>query len=136
MLAKNVPLIHEKIILFLDYETFKKSGDVCKPWRDLHASETMQRKAKYVYSQEMKEEKEMKLLKAAWLGDAKEVSHLLSMGISPNYVDKGGRTAIWYANRSYHVEVVKLLLNAGANRHDMNLPHNWCHNCLNSTAHV
>ena len=82
LLAKNVPLIHEKIILSLDYETFKKCGDVCEAWRDLMASEAMQKKAKSVYSQEMKVEKEKKLLKAAWLGDTQEVQRLLSMGVS------------------------------------------------------
>ena len=86
------------------------------------ASEAMQKKAKSVYSQEMKEEKEKKLLKAAWLGDTEEVQRLLSMGVSPNYVDKGGRTAIWYAKINCHKKVVNMLLSAGANPHYMNIP--------------
>ena len=86
------------------------------------ASEALQKKAQSVYSQEIKEEKEKKLLKAAWLGDIKKVERLLYMGVSPNYVDKGGRTAIWYAKRCGHKEVVKMLLCAGANPHFMNIP--------------
>ena len=110
MLAKNVPLIHEKIILSLDYETFKKCGDVCKAWRDLMASEAVQKKAKSVYSREMKEEKEKKLLTAAWSGDIKEVQRLLAMEVSPNYIErKRGRTAVWYAKRSHHRRVGDML---------------------------
>ena len=122
LLAKNVPLIHEKIILSLDYETFKKCGDVCQVWRGLMASEAFQAKAKSVYWREMKSEQERKLLKAAWLGDIKEVQGLVSQGVSPNYVDRSGRTALWYAKRNGHREVVTMLLDAGANPHLMNIP--------------
>ena len=69
------------------------------------ASEAMQKKAKSVYSQEMKAEKEKKLLKAALLGDTEEVQRLLSMGVSPNYVDKCGRTAV-HTRRSTAISLV------------------------------
>ena len=114
LLAKNVPLIHQKIILSLDYETFKKSGDVCQVWRGLMASEALQAKAKSVYWREVKREQERKLLKASWLGDIKEVQRLLSRGVSPNYVDRSGRTALSYAKRNGHKEVVTMLRDAGA----------------------
>ena len=144
LLDNNVPLIHEKIILFLDYETFKKCGDVCEAWRDLLTSEAMQKKAKLVYFQEMKIENEKKLLEFSWSGRTYEVHRLLMNGVSPNYIDKGGRTAIWYARRNNNKKVVKMLLSAGANPHYMNLPDHcrlgmqcngytsvmhWCQNC-------
>ena len=86
------------------------------------ATEALQSKATSVYWREMMREQERKLLKAAWLGDIKEVQGLLSRGVSPNYVDTSGRTALWYAKRNGHREVVTMLLDAGANPHFMNIP--------------
>ena len=57
VLTKNVPHIHEKILLSLDYETFKKCRGVCKTWDDVLNTESLQKKASCSsYKDEMEKE--------------------------------------------------------------------------------
>ena len=56
LLAKNVPHIHEKILLSLDYETFKNSRGVCEIWDELLESETFLKKANSVFKRDMEKE--------------------------------------------------------------------------------
>lgn len=56
------------------------------------------------------------LLKACAIGDAKKVSHLLKIGVSPNGTDKQGRSPLIYACRSGHLSVVDVLLKAGCDQ--------------------
>ena len=114
LLARNVPLIHEKILFSLDYKTFKTCGGICKAWSELLASESVQRKAKSVYFKEMKMEEEERLLRSSCAGDAGEVGRSLSGGVDPNCSDAAGRSPLWHAARAGRGEVVRLLLGAGA----------------------
>ena len=53
LFEKSVPHILERIFFYLDYESFKTCGDVCKVWKDLLTSQTFRRKAKTMFSGEI-----------------------------------------------------------------------------------
>ncbi|HET9938054.1 MAG TPA: ankyrin repeat domain-containing protein [Gaiella sp.] len=54
------------------------------------------------------------LVRAASLGDAREVRRLLEAGGDPDAADAAGRTAVTHAAYGGHPEVVRLLVDAGA----------------------
>jgi hypothetical protein len=60
------------------------------------------------------------LLRAATRGDAGDVERLLARGADPDETDQDGRTAVTHAAYGGHAEVVRLLVDAGAdvNRQD------------------
>ena len=109
LLTRNIPHIHEEILLYLDYDTFKSSKGVCKVWDELLESEAFIKKAKSVFKTEM----EMELLKYSREGDADKVMSLLSEGVDPNCKDMG-ITPLYHAVIKGHTDVVKVLLNSGA----------------------
>ena len=109
LLTKNIPHIHEKILLFLDYDTFNNSKGVYKVWDELLESEAFQKKAKSVFKREM----EMELLKYSREGDAQKVKRLLSEGVDPNCKEMG-ITPLYYAVIKGHTSVVQILLCNGA----------------------
>ena len=109
LLTKNVPHIHEKILLSLDYDTFNNSKGVYKVWDELLESEAFQKKAKSVFKREM----EMELLKYSREGDAQKVKSLLSEGVDPNCKEMG-ITPLYHAVIKGNTDVVKILLSSGA----------------------
>lgn len=59
-----------------------------------------------------------KFFRAAKKGDMKKVASLLKIGINPNLKDRTGITALYCASENGHLEVVKLLLENGADIDD------------------
>ena len=64
VLPRNFPHILEMIFLHLDYESFKTCYEVCKMWSEFILSDSIQRKAKLVFSREVVKDAN-KLLKAS-----------------------------------------------------------------------
>ena len=109
LLTKNIPHIHEKILLSLDYDTFKNSRGVCKAWDELLESETFVKKANSVFPELMEQE----LLRYSRDGDAGKVKSLLSKGVNPNCKEMG-ITSLYWAAMYGHTDVVRALLYHGA----------------------
>ena len=126
LLTKNVAHIHEKILLSLDYKTFKNCKGVCRAWDELLTSEAFGKKAKYLYYYEIKREKWKNTLirensYLTWfseMGNANKVRQLLSHGVNPNcyhtYLNGWSLTPLSAAAKSGNTDVVQLLLEAGA----------------------
>jgi len=77
LLPSNFPHIMEQIFLLMDYESFKICFEVCKPWRELLMSDSLQRKAKHAFSAYIVVEEE-KLVWAARHGKTELIKKLLS----------------------------------------------------------
>ena len=88
LLSKNVIHIHEKLLLSLDYETFKKSRGVCKIWDELLAKQSFRKRADLVFHDEMKEEmfqySKAEMFRYSRDGEADKLKRLLSRGLDPN----------------------------------------------------
>ena len=59
-------------------------------------------------------DKQEQLVRATYAGDVERVKALLNEGVNPNSADDIEQTALFFAARSGHTEVVKALLTAGA----------------------
>lgn len=55
-----------------------------------------------------------RLIEACAAGKSKDAARLVARGINPNVKDKDGWTPLIHAVRGDHVEIVRLLLGAGA----------------------
>ena len=117
LFAKSVPHILEKIFFSLGYDSFKKCREVCKAWNELHSSESYQQKREELFDEE-KKNNEQKLCQYSKEGNIEEVKNLLSSGVNPNCNNYGIMTPIHYAAAYGHEDVVKLLLNTGADCQD------------------
>ena len=115
LLTKNVPHIHEVIFFSLDYKSYANCKKVSDMWRELLTSLSFQRKANSIYIQE-KVRNEKELIKCRV---AKRVQNLLSIGVDPNCEDNWGLTPLYCACKNKKPEVVKLLLDAGADPNKM-----------------
>ena len=125
LLTKHVPHILEKIFLSLDYVSFKVSSEVCHSWHQLLNSESIQKKAKLLYTEDTSIH-ERKLCNSSKEGNTKEVRRLLSSGVNPNCVVYNnddeldlvlGRQVhipIICASENGHKYVVELLVDVGA----------------------
>ena len=109
--AKNVPHILESIFLSVDYDSYKTCHEVSKTWSDLLKSESFQRKAKYLFQDEITED-EMKLWNASKDGKPEMVQKLLSCGMLD--VNNSLHTPLHIASEKGHKIVVKILLDKGA----------------------
>lgn len=112
-LRKNVPHIVEKIFLALDYDTFKNCHKVCKSLDTLLHFQSIEKKARSLYSAESKKDDEGKLLAFSKEGKSREVLCLLSLGVDPNCFNY--YTPLINATMGGHTEVVYNLLKRGAN---------------------
>ena len=59
-------------------------------------------------------DKQEQLVRATYAGDVERVKALLNEGVNPNSADRIEQTALFFAARSGHTEIVKALLTAGA----------------------
>ena len=114
LLTKSVPHILEKIFFSLDYESFKICHEVSNSWKELLTSVPFQKKAQSMYL-EAKQDNEKKLANFARKGNSEKVCHILAIGVDPNCKsNKSKYTPLYWAIIKNHTEVVKLLLQAGA----------------------
>ena len=110
LLNKNVPHILEKIFLSLDYDSFMKCHKVCNAWSELLGTESFKKRSKALYQDEMV----VDLFKATVAGNIKEVTRLLAIGININVIKDHSTPLMMAVSTRSHIDVVKLLLNAGA----------------------
>ena len=107
LFATNVPHVHEKIFLSLDYFSFKSCLEVNKSWNELLTSESFLKKAKSTFDEWLKD--------AALKRDTDKVKLLLNLGAEPDKPDVTGWTALHFSAGLDNKGVVKVLLNGGAN---------------------
>ena len=116
------PHILETMCLSLDFESFKKCLKVNRPWSGVLTNKIFQRKVKTVFREEILEE-ELTLRKMCMEGNAYGVRRILSRGLVNIDCDDGVKlghdTPLILAATMGHPEIVRLLINAGANV-------NWC----------
>ena len=114
LLKINVPHILEKIFLSQDYESFKSCLKVSNTWKILLTSESLQKKVKSLYHQQILDD-EKKLWHASEKGNTEEIKRLLSssmVNVNRYYVDQS--PALNKAVEHGHKEVVQAFLDAGA----------------------
>ena len=114
LFTKARPHIFEKICLSLDYKSFKTCLEVNKAWRGALTSTPFQKKAKFVFGEEIsKDEKELQTNSNK--GETEEVRNLLSIGlVDVNCVDGHGATPLCYDASKGQKDLVQLLLERGA----------------------
>ena len=108
ILSKSVPHVLEQIFFYLDYKSFKNCQEVCKAWKEQLTSESVQRKARSVYSYQKK------LYWAAFNGNTDAVKVLLKSGADPNMVDKKGKSLLYLSVWRGNYDVAEILLDARA----------------------
>ena len=129
LFTRNVLHIQEKIFFSLDYNSFKTCLEVNNTWNELLTKESFQERARIWFKKEILDDKRY-LEDACYKGKADEVRKLISSGILDlNYLfdtdwcirmNRSVRsTLLCTAVNEGHKEVVKILLNGGA---DCNKP--------------
>ena len=114
LFTKTKPHIIEMICISLDYMSFKNCLEVTKAWKDVLTSKIFQKKAKYVFQEEILED-ERKLLRISNEGNVEEVRKLLSICmINVDCSDINGWSPLYEAAVCGHKDVVQLLLDRGA----------------------
>ena len=108
LFTRNVPHIHAKIFLSMDYDSFKSCLMVSKTWNQLLTSESLKKMVKSKY--------DVWLFDATKAGEADVVCRLLQLGAKPDKfrTRKFGRTALHWAASYGYKNVVKVLLDGGA----------------------
>ena len=124
LFTRGVPHILEKIFFSFDYNSFVACREVSNAWNELHSSEPYQQMAnELLVEKRMNEEK---LIRSSLEGNAGEVRKVLASGVNinckaENCLNYGaencliyGVTPLYGAAKKGHINVVKLLLDAGA----------------------
>ena len=108
LFKRNVPHILEMIFLSIDYRSLKSCLMVNKTWKQLLTSESFKRKGKSRFDKW--------LFRAALAGQVDSVHLLLQLGAEPDKFmnPNSGRTALHWAVTLNHIDVVKVLLDGGA----------------------
>ena len=129
LFSKSVPHILEDIFASLDYDSFMACRNVCKVWNELLSVQSYQQIAEKLLKE--KEEGEEELCEASSMGNLYQVEHLIRDGIKVNCNRPGkkvnrwegtlGGTPLYYAAMNGHKNVVKLLLNKGADPNKANM---------------
>ena len=129
---KSVPHILERIFFSLDHKSFKNCKDVCNAWRELITSRRFQKKAGSVYFFQIKQEEyktlvsdsefvkhrdALNLLTSSKEGNLERVRDLLSKGVDPTSPWQSHWRPLCNAINEGHSDVIKILLEAGANPH-------------------
>ena len=110
LLTKNIPHIYEKILLSLDYASFKNCHGVCKAWDEVLTSESVCKKLYSLYGPVMDRE----LFSYAAVGNFEKMESLLFKGVNPNGNEETGNYPLLLSASKGQKRVVKLLLNHGA----------------------
>ena len=121
LLRRNVPHILENILFSLDYESFKACFEVSSTWHNLLKSETLIKKAKSLFHDEILYD-DQKLYSASFEGSLDRVRKLTFYGlVNLNYVywicpfsGQEQSTPLFVAALNGHLEVEQLLLERGA----------------------
>ena len=112
LFTKSVPHILEKIFFSLNYESFKICRKVSNSWNELLTSESFKTMGTSVFREVIERE----LHEASEDGNLTEVRSILTSGmVDVNCI--GGRwdsTPLYHASWKGHTDVVRLLLDAGA----------------------
>ena len=111
LFTKNVPHILENILFSLDYKTYKACGEVCQAWKDTLSSEHFVLRATKLLT-----ENDRRLIGASGEGNLAKVRRILSecMVDVNNERQNYGSRSLYIAMDKGYLEVVKLLLDAGA----------------------
>ena len=120
---KNVPHIVEKIFFSLDFESFKTCIVVSLPWHELLTSVSYRNKGKSVFPIEIAKD-QLKLFVAVEDNDIGYIKKLLTSRMLDLDCVIKSRTPLQYAAMSGNTDLVKLLLDKGA---DPNKTAHWGH---------
>ena len=124
LFTKTRPHILEMICVSLDFESFKKCLKVSRAWSGVLTRKVFLTKVKLVFSKDIILD-EMTLRKMSREGDTHGVQRILSSGLvnvdcsQCECCDDGHDTPLILAATMGHQEIMRLLINAGANV-------NWC----------
>jgi len=113
VLQGDIPHILEEIFLTLDYTSLKTCFEVSLDWRKILKSESFQKKAKDVFAVELASDHK-KLAKASREGNTEVIMQLLSTDLLDINHAADGLTPLIIAAHKGRVNVVKLLLDRGA----------------------
>ena len=120
LFTKNIPHILEKIFLSLDFESFKQGRNVSKAWNEIFTSESLMRRARCVFQNEIDQD-QMNLKRAVEASNDEEMKRLLSsVFIDVNYrytqylYARTPETLLCKAAIYARKDVVQLLLDKGA----------------------
>ena len=116
--TRNVPHILEKIFFALDFESYKKCTEVSNTWNELLSTESFKKRAKSVFKQKISEDERTLLRKSkygSYRADPETVRKLILSGlVDVNVADERGWTPLHHAASARNTEVVRILLDGGA----------------------
>ena len=118
LLSRNVPHILENIFFSLDYKSFKTCMQVNKTWRELLSTASYQKRLYEILIE--KQVNEAELFRASKEGSVEDVKKLVFNNMVDVNVQLCQETPLIAAAGRGHPEVVKILLDGGANTNKTN----------------